>query len=136
MELYCGKGNKMSYVAAIFIQRADESQNEIVARANQLIAANFSAIEAVRTVRVMANDPGRAEDFGIVEIDVMQSRNPEALALLRSIFMLLCEETNWGMELNWDGIEAVEPDFCTYLRRQYGTRLPVEFDEDEEFLLA
>ncbi len=126
----------MSYVAAIFIQRADESQDEIVARANQLIAANFSAIEAVRTVRVMANDPGRAEDFGIVEIDVMQSRNPEALALLRSIFMLLCEETNWGMELNWDGIEAVEPDFGIYLRRNYDTKYPVEFDEDEEFLLA
>ena len=126
----------MSYVAAIFIQRADESQDEIVARANQLIAANFSAIEAVRTVRVMANDPGRAEDFGIVEIDVMQSRNPETLALLRSIFVLFCEETNWGMELNWDGIEAVEPDFGIYLRRNYGTKYPVEFDEDEEFLLA
>ena len=126
----------MSYVAAIFIQRADESQDEIVARANQLIAANFSAIEAVRTVRVMANDPGRAEDFGIVEIDVMQSRNPETLALLRSIFVLLCEETNWGMELNWDGIEAVEPDFGIYLRRNYGAKYPVEFDEDEEFLFA
>ena len=122
----------MSYVAAIFVRCADETQDEIVVRARQLIAASFFMVEVVRIVRVMANDPGRAEDFGIVEIDVTQSRDPRALSLLRSIFMLLCEETNWGMELNWDGIEAVEPDFGVYMRRDYGTGAPVEFDEDDD----
>jgi len=127
----------MSYVAAIFVRCADETQDEIVVRARQLITESFSMVEVVRIVRVMANDPGRAEDFGIVEIDVTQSRDPRALSLLRSIFMLLCEETNWGetnwgMELNWDGIEAVEPDFGVYMRRDYGTGAPVEFDEDDD----
>lgn len=122
----------MSYVAAIFVRCADETQDEIVVRARQLITESFFMVEVVRIVRVMANDPGRAEDFGIVEIDVTQSRDPRALSLLRSIFMLLCEETNWGMELNWDGIEVVEPDFGVYMRRDYGTGVPVEFDEDDD----
>ena len=68
----------MSYVAAIFVRCADETQDEIVVRARQLITESFFMVEVVRIVRVMANDPGRAEDFGIVEIDVTQSRDPRA----------------------------------------------------------
>ena len=46
-------------------------------------------------------------DLGIVEIDISQSRERERLDLLKKIFMKLCAETNWGMELDWDGIEVV-----------------------------
>ena len=73
-------------------------------------------------------------DLGIVEIDISQSRERERLDLLKKIFMKLCAETNWGMELDWDGIEVVLPGDFEYLRRPSGNADPVVFDlySDEE----
>ena len=48
--------------------------------------------------------------------------------------MKLCAETDWGMELDWDGIEVVLSGDFEYLRRPRGTSDPVVFDpySDEE----
>ena len=73
-------------------------------------------------------------DLGIIEIDISQSRERERLDLLKKIFMKLCAETDWGMELDWDGIEVVLSGDFEYLRRPRGNADPVVFDpySDEE----
>ena len=73
-------------------------------------------------------------DFGIAEIDVTQSRDSDALSLLKDIFFFLCRKTDWGMELDWDGAEALSDAFSEYMRRPRGGSDPVIYDPyaDEE----
>ena len=124
----------MSYIASISVREVDISQEEIIMSAHKLIFGSFSRKDGGDPVRILPVPDDERDEFGIVEIDVAQSREPERLDLLKKVFMKLCAETNWGMELDWDGVKAVLPGDFEYLRRPSGTSNPVPFDPyaDEE----
>ena len=67
-------------------------------------------------------------------MDIGQSRDFKKLSLLRCIFMRLCADTDWALELAWDGAEDLSDDFSEYMRRPRGSSDPVVFDpySDEE----
>ena len=129
-----GKAAVMSYIASISVREVDISQEEIIMSAHKLIFGSFSRKDGGDPVRILPVPDDERDEFGIVEIDVAQSREPERLDLLKKVFMKLCAETTWGMELDWDGVEAVLPGDFEYLRRPSGTSNPVPFDPyaDEE----
>lgn len=133
-HIFMGKLAIMSYIASISVREADISQEEIIASAHKLIFGSFSRKDGGDPVRILPVPDDERDEFGIVEIDVAQSREPERLDLLKKVFMKLCAETNWGMELDWDGVEVVLPGDFEYLRRPSGTSNPVVFDSysDEE----
>jgi hypothetical protein len=124
----------MSYVASIIIRGAVESPEDVITQAENLIASNFSSAKRYPSVRVLLTPPEFKRDFGLAEIDVTQSRDSDALSLLKEIFFFLCEETDWALELDWDGAEDLSDDFSEYMRRPRGDSTPVVFDpySDEE----
>lgn len=125
----------MSYSAMICIRQAGEPPDEVANITESIIKTSFFEPE-VSSVRVFsnANFPDRADDFGIAEVDIGQSRDFKKLSLLRRIFMRLCADTDWALELAWDGAEDLSDDFSEYLRRPRGNSAPVVFDpySDEE----
>ena len=125
---------EMSYVASIIIRDAVEKPEDVATQAKNLIASYFSSEKEFPSVRVHVTPIKQRRDLGIVEIDISQSRERERLDLLKKVFMKLCAETNWGMELDWDGIEVVLSGDFEYLRRPRGNADPVAFDpySDEE----
>ena len=124
----------MSYVASIIIRDAAESPEDVITQAENLLISNFSSATRFPSVRVLLTLPEFKRDFGLAEIDVTQSRESAALSLLKEIFFFLCEETDWALELDWDGAEDLSDDFSEYLRRPRGNSAPVVFDpySDEE----
>ena len=124
----------MSYIASIIIRDTAEKPEDVATQAKNLIALYFSSEKEFPSVRVHVTPIKQRRDLGIVEIDISQSRERERLDLLKKIFMKLCAETNWGMELDWDGIEVVLSGDFEYLRRPRGNSDPVVFDpySDEE----
>ncbi|EFM48427.1 hypothetical protein [Corynebacterium matruchotii] len=124
----------MSYVASIIIRDAAEKPKDVAAQAKTLIASNFSSANRFPSVRVFVTPIKQRRDFGIAEIDVTQSRDSDALSLLKDIFFFLCGKTDWGMELDWDGAEALSDAFSEYMRRPRGRSDPVVYDPyaDEE----
>ena len=129
-----GKKLEMSYIASIIIRDAAEKPEDVATQAKNLIASYFSSEKEFPSVRVHVTPIKQRRDLGIIEIDISQSRERERLDLLKKIFMKLCAETDWGMELDWDGIEVVLSGDFEYLRRPRGTSDPVVFDpySDEE----
>lgn len=124
----------MSYIASISVREVAISQEEIITSVHKLIFGFFARKDGGDPVRILPVPEDEQDEFGIVEIDVAQSRQPERLDLLKKVFMVLCTETDWGMELDWDGIEVVLPGDFEYLRRPSVTSNPVVFDpySDEE----
>lgn len=124
----------MSYIASIIIRATAEKPEDVATQAKNLIALYFSSEKEFPSVRVHVTPIKQRRDLGIVEIDISQSRERERLDLLKKIFMKLCAETNWGMELDWDSIEVVLSGDFEYLRRPRGNADPVAFDpySDEE----
>ena len=124
----------MSYVASIIIRDAAESPKDVITQAENLIISNFSSATRFPSVRVLLTLPEFKRDFGLAEIDVTQSRDSDALSLLKDIFFFLCKQTDWALELDWDGAEDLSDDFSEYLRRPRGNADPVAFDpySDEE----
>ena len=124
----------MSYAASIIIRDAAALPEDVVTQAKNLIASRFSTAKKFPSVWVNVTPVKQQRDFGIVEIDVTQSRESAALSLLKEIFFFLCEETDWALELDWDGAEDLSDDFSEYLRRPRGNSAPVVFDpySDEE----
>ena len=120
----------MSYAASIIIRGAAESPEDVATQAKNLIASRFSTAEKFPSVWVNVTPIKQRRDFGIVEIDVTQSRDSDALSLLKEIFFFLCEETDWALELDWDGAEDLSDDFSEYMRRPRGDSAPVVFDPD------
>lgn len=90
----------MSYTASIIIRAAAEKPEDVATQAKNLIALYFSSEKEFPSVRVHVTPIKQRRDLGIVEIDISQSRERERLDLLKKIFMKLCAETNWGMELD------------------------------------
>ena len=123
----------MSYVASIIIRDAAALPEDVVTQAKNLIASRFSTAKKYPSVRVYVTPVKQRRDFGIAEIDVTQSRESAALSLLKDIFFL-CKQTDWALELDWDGAEDLSDDFSEYMRRPRGTSDPVVFDpySDEE----
>ena len=124
----------MSYVASIIIRDAAEKLEDVATQAKNLIASRFSTAKKFPSVWVYVTPVKQRRDFGIVEIDVTQSRDSDALSLLKEIFLSLCEKTDWALELDWDGAEDLSDDFSEYMRRPRGSSDPVVFDpySDEE----
>ena len=125
----------MSYAASIIIRDAAESPEDVATQAKNLIASRFSTAKKFSSVWVNVTPVKQRRDFGIVEIDVTQSRESAALILLKEIFFFLCEETDWALELDWDGAEDLGDDFSEYMRRPRGNSDPVAFDpysDDEQ----
>lgn len=118
----------MSYVASIIIRDAAEKPEDVAAQAKTLIASNFSSANRFPSVRVFVTPIKQRRDFGIAEIDVTQSRDSDALSLLKDIFFFLCGKTDW------DGAEALSDAFSEYMRRPRGGSDPVVYDPyaDEE----
>ena len=123
----------MSYVASIIIRDAAALPEDVVTQAKNLIASRFSTAKKYPSVRVYVTPVKQRRDFGIAKIDVTQSRESAALSLLKDIFFL-CKQTDWALELDWDGAEDLSDDFSEYMRRPRGTSDPVVFDpySDEE----
>ena len=123
----------MSYVASIIIRDAAALPEDVVTQAKNLIASRFSTAKKYPSVRVYVTPVKQRRDFGIAEIDVTQSRESAALSLLKDIFFL-CKQTDWALELDWDGAEDLSDDFSEYMRRPRGKSDPVVFDpySDEE----
>lgn len=126
----------MSYAASIIIRDAAEIPEDVAAQAKNLIASRFSTAKKFPSVWVNVTPVKQRRDFGIVEIDVTQSRESAALSLLKDIFFFLCEKTDWALELDWDGAEDLNlsDEFSEYMRRPRGSSDPVVFDpySDEE----
>ena len=126
----------MSYAASIIIRDAAEIPEDVATQAKNLIASRFSTAKKFPSVWVNVTPVKQRRDFGIVEIDVTQSRESAALSLLKDIFFFLCEKTDWALELDWDGAEDLNlsDEFSEYMRRPRGASDPVVFDpySDEE----
>ena len=124
----------MSYAASIIIRDAAEIPEDVATQAKNLIASRFSTAKKFPSVWVNVTPIKQRRDFGIVEIDVTQSRESAALSLLKEIFFFLCEKTDWALELDWDGAEDLSDNFSEYMRRPRGSSDPVVFDpySDEE----
>ena len=124
----------MSHAASIIIRGAAESPEDVATQVKNLIASRFSTAEKFPSVWVNVTPIKQRRDFGLAEIDVTQSRDSDALSLLKDIFFFLCKQTDWVLELDWDGAEDLSDDFNEYMRRPRGTSDPVVFDpySDEE----
>ena len=87
MVHYYGKGG--SNVLHRFNQcqrKFDISQEEIIMSAHKLIFGSFSRKDGGDPVRILPVPDDERDEFGIVEIDVAQSREPERLDLLKKVF--------------------------------------------------
>ena len=124
----------MSYAASIIIRGAAESPEDVATQVKNLIASRFSTAEKFPSVWVNVTPIKQRRDFGLAEIDVTQSRDSDAPSLLKDIFFFRCKQTDWVLELDWDGAEDLSDDFSEYMRRPRGTSDPVVFDpySDEE----
>ena len=126
-----GEELEMSSCPSIIVWDSDMDAAATAVRTEEIIKGEFSNEKKFSSVRVLITPELAIEDLGIVEIDIMQSRDPNALSLLNKVFRALCQETDWRMELDWDGAEMVHPQL-EYMFRDRGQAEPVVFDPDDE----
>lgn len=126
-----GEGLEMSPCPSIIVWDSDTDAAATAVRAEDIIKGRFVGRKKLASVRVLITPEPAIDDLGIVEIDIMQSRDPNALSLLKEAFLALCQETAWRMELDWDGAELVDSQL-EYMFRDRGQTEPVVFDPDDE----
>lgn len=122
----------MSIVAAIYVREPAQQSGEIKRTVQKLMDTFYPDAPVREYLRVMENSGVRAEDFGVVEIDVSQSRDFDHLNFLLAVFCMLCQQTEWRIELDWGGAEVLHPKFSKYMFRDRGQAEPVVFDPDDE----